>query len=338
MVSIKTIAEECGVSIATVSKAINGHKDISDATRSLVCETAKRLGYMPNSQARALKTNKSYLIGVLLADKAENGLTHVYFSSVIDSFKREMEKSGYDIVFISEKIGDRTMSFYEHCLYRNVDGVLAACVDFNSRNVCELIESKIPLVAVDYEKKGVCSVVSDNKNGMSDLVSYIHSMGHRRIAYIFGEDAQVTSLRVNAYKNTLKMLGIEPDENYIRHGKYLDCVSSEILTRELLKLSHPPTCIIYPDDYCAISGMEVIKKYAKENNCNEISIAGYDGLLANRIKSLSLTTVRQDTYSMGVNAARLLKRVINKEDIPEDEMINLIRGFVINGKTVGRMP
>jgi len=337
MISIKTIAEECGVSIATVSKALNGHKDISEATRNFVCETAKRLGYMPNSQARALKTNKSYLIGVLLADKAENGLTHVYFSAVIDSFKREMEKSGYDIVFISEKIGDRTMSFYEHCLYRNVDGVLAACVDFDSESVQELIKSPVPLVAIDYEQKGVCSVASDNKSGIADLVNYIYNMGHRRIAYIYGDDSQVTSVRVNAYLNTLKMLGTQPDENYLRHGKYLDCLSAEALTLELMQLPTPPTCIIYPDDYCAISGLEVIKKYSQDSPYGRISVAGYDGLLANRIKSLSLTTIRQNTYSIGTNAARLLKRVIAKEDIPEDEMVNVVRGFVVNGQTVSRM-
>lgn len=338
MVSIKTIAEECGVSIATVSKSLNGHKDISEATRNFVCETAKRLGYMPNSQARALKTNKSYLIGVLLADKAANGLTHVFFSAVIDSFKREMERSGYDIVFISERIGDRTVSFYEHCLYRNVDGVLATCVDFYSDSVTELIKSPIPLVAIDYEQDGVCSIISDNKSGMSDLVNYIYSMGHRKIAYIYGEDAQVTSARVNAYLNTLRMLGIEPDENYLKHGKYLDCVLADTLTHELMQLPNPPTCIIYPDDYCAISGLEVIKNYAQTSPTGKVSVAGYDGIVANRFKSLALTTVRQDTYSMGTNAARLLKRIIAKENIPKDEMVNVVKGFVMIGQTVGRMP
>lgn len=337
MVSIKTIAEECGVSIATVSKSLNGHKDISEATRNFVCETAKRLGYLPNSQARALKTNRSYLIGVLLADKAESGLTHVYFSAVIDSFKREMEKSGYDIVFISEKIGDRTMSFYEHCLYRNVDGVLAACVDFESRSVQELIRSSVPLVAIDYTEDGLCSVVSDNRAGMSDLVNYIYSLGHRKIAYIYGDSAQVTSSRILAYKDTLNSLGIKPDENYLRQGKYFDCSCAEILTGNLLKLPNPPTCIIYPDDYCAISGMEVIKNMKGSMN-KEISVAGYDGLLAEKIKNLSLTTIKQDTYNIGINAGRLLKRVIAKEDIPQDEMVNVVKSFLVTGRTVGRMP
>lgn len=337
MVSLKTVAEECGVSVATVSKALNNHKDISEATRIFVCETAKRLGYLPNSQARALKTNKSYLIGVLLADKSGNGLTHMYFSSVLDSFKRQMEKSGYDIVFISGKIGDRTMSFYEHCLYRNVDGVLATCVDFDSDEVQELLRSDIPIVAVDYIKEGLCSVVSDNQCGMRELVKYIYRQGHRRVAYICGDDSQVTSVRLDSYINTLKMLGIAYDENYIRHGQYLNTDVSEILTKELIRLHNPPTCIIYPDDYCALSGLNVIKnKIGNKSVCN-ISVAGYDGIIPDKFKNLSLTTVKQDTYNIGKKAACLLTRIISKEDIPENEKVCVICGSVINGQTVARL-
>ena len=70
----------------------------------------------------------------------------------------------------------------------------------------------------------------------------------------------------------------------------------------------------------------------------EISVAGYDGLLAEKIKNLSLTTIKQDTYNIGINAGRLLKRVIAKEDIPQDEMVNVVKSFLVTGRTVGRMP
>ena len=88
MVSMKDVAVECGVSIATVSKALNDHSDISEETRRKVKEAANRLGYYPNSAARALKTNRSYNIGVLL----NNGLAHEYFAEVLESFKNEAEK------------------------------------------------------------------------------------------------------------------------------------------------------------------------------------------------------------------------------------------------------
>ena len=82
MVSLKTIAERCGVSTATVSKALNDHKDISEETKNRVKQTAQTLGYFPNAAARALKTNRSYNIGVLFEEEAGRGLTHVYFSGV----------------------------------------------------------------------------------------------------------------------------------------------------------------------------------------------------------------------------------------------------------------
>lgn len=92
MVSIKTIAEECGVSIATVSKALNNHSDVGVATKQLVCETAKRLGYLPNAQARALKTNKTYNIGVLLNDKAKSGLTLAIFQLFLMVLESRLRK------------------------------------------------------------------------------------------------------------------------------------------------------------------------------------------------------------------------------------------------------
>ena len=123
MASIKDIAKACGVSVATVSKALNGHNDISQATKEKVREAARQIGYMPNSAARALKTNRTYNLGVLFVDEAQSGLTHEFFAAVLDSFKRHAEGRGYDITFINHNIGHGHSSYLEHCRYRGVDGV-----------------------------------------------------------------------------------------------------------------------------------------------------------------------------------------------------------------------
>ena len=128
MASIKDIAKACGVSVATVSKALNGHNDISQATKEKVREAARQIGYMPNSAARALKTNRTYNLGVLFVDEAQSGLTHEFFAAVLDSFKRHAEGRGYDITFINHNIGHGHSSYLEHCRYRGVDGVIAACI------------------------------------------------------------------------------------------------------------------------------------------------------------------------------------------------------------------
>ena len=92
MSSLKDLARECGVSVATVSKALNGQHDISDATRARVREAAERLGYVPNMAARSMKTNRTYNLGVLFVDERQSGLGHEYFSAVLDSFKVRVER------------------------------------------------------------------------------------------------------------------------------------------------------------------------------------------------------------------------------------------------------
>ena len=101
MVSLKDISKACGVSVATVSKALNDHSDISQETKKHVREVAEKLGYRPNAAAQALKTNRTNNIGVLFVDEANSGLTHDYFNHVLDSFKRKAEDSGFDITFIN---------------------------------------------------------------------------------------------------------------------------------------------------------------------------------------------------------------------------------------------
>ena len=184
MVSLKTIAERCGVSTATVSKALNDHKDISEETKNRVKQTAEALGYFPNAAARALKTNRSYNIGVLFEEEAGRGLTHEYFSGVLNGLKIQAEKLGYDITFINTCFENRKMSYYEHCRYRNFEGVVIVCANFDDPDVIELMNSEIPVVTIDYVHHNCTAVTSNNIQGMEDLVKYIYSQGHRKIAYI----------------------------------------------------------------------------------------------------------------------------------------------------------
>ena len=127
MVSMKDIAAACHVSVATVSKALNGHRDISEETKLHIKKVAKDMGYFPNSVARALKTNKTSNIGVLFVEEAHSGLTHNYFSHLLDSFKVTAEAQGYDITFLNcNKQRKDRMSYLEHSRYRGFDGVVIA--------------------------------------------------------------------------------------------------------------------------------------------------------------------------------------------------------------------
>ncbi len=335
MISMKDIAKECGVSIATVSKALNDHSDIGKATKQLVCDTAKRLGYLPNLSARALKTNRTYNLGVLFVEGDSSGLTHDYFSHILNSFKVTAEDKGYDITFIGRKTAASYMTYYEHSLYRGIDGVVIANVTFDNSEVIELVNGRVPVVTIDYLFNNRTAVMSDNTLGMRQLVSYIHSLGHERIAFICGNNTEVTKLRVQSFMDTMKEYGLDVPPEYLKRGAYRDVEITSRYTAELLSLKERPTCIIYPDDYAAIGGINMIKSFGLSIP-DDISIAGYDGLNIAKILEPKLTTIEQDVESIGREAALSLIKQIEDPDNYKVEKI-ILPSKLLTGGSVKRL-
>jgi len=335
MISIKDISKRCGVSVATVSKALNNQSDISEETKKMVKRVADEMGYMPNASARALRTKRSHSIGVLFVDEAGSGLTHEFFSHVLNAFKTAAESRGYDLVFINRKIGDRSMTYLEHCRYRGVDGVVMACIDFYDKEVIDLVKSELAVVTIDYVFNDKISVISDNVKGMAELVTYIYEMGHRRIAYIHGEPSTVTQARLSSFYRTLEDFGESVPDEYVRQGLYHDLESTKRLTKELLELPQPPTCIIYPDDFAAMGGVRVIREKGLSIP-EDISVAGYDGVRLAKVMTPELTTIVQDAKGMGMLAAEKLIELIEH---PKSTVIEhvVVEGKVFPGKSVKKL-
>ena len=333
MVSMKDIAAACGVSVATVSKALNDHSDIGEETKQHIKEVARTMGYSPNSLARALKTNRTYNIGVLFVDDDQSGLTHDYFSFVLDSFKQAVEEKGYDITFINN--GRDNMSYLEHCKYRGFDGVMIACVDFYDPQVVELVRSNIPLVTIDHVFNNRISVMSDNVGGMQQLVEYAYAKGHRRIAYIHGQDSAVTRERLVSFYHTAEKLGLEVPDEYVKEAPYRDSTGTGKRTKELLELKNPPTCILYPDDFACLGGLNAIAELELRIP-EDISVIGYDGIRISRHLSPKLTTLKQDTKSIGRIAG---EKLISLIEHPKSTLIEqiVIKGEVYEGGTVARI-
>ena len=330
MVSMKDIAKRCGVSVATVSKALNGQPDIGGETRARIAAVAEEMGYMTNSAARALKTNRTYHLGVLFVDERQSGLSHEYFSTVLESFKVEAESHGYDITFINHNVGGRPTTYLQHCLYRGVDGVVIACVDFNDPGVRELVDSGIPLVTIDHVFNNRLAVVSDNVEGLSELVRYVYGKGHRRIAFLHGQHTAVTENRLIGFYRACEELGLEIPPEYVRECAYHDPDRCAQVTRELLALPERPSCILFPDDYSYIGGLNALNE-AGLRVPEDISVCGYDGIHLARV--LKLTTYSQDTKALGATAAAGLIRLIEH---PKTTLTDRIRipGSLLPGATV----
>lgn len=336
MVTIKDISQKCGVSTSTVSKVLNGYEEIGKETAELVRRTASEMGYFPNSAARQLKTNRSHNLGVLFVDKMQSGLAHEYFSGVLNSFKVEAERLGYDITFISENIGQSHMTFSEHCRYRHCDGVVIACVDFTAPDIQELINSNIPVVTIDHVYDNRTAILSDNIQGMHDLIHYIYSMGHRRIGYIYGDpNTSVTQKRMASFYRCCEELGLETPEEYVRPALYHNPNLSAVATREMLSLPKPPTCIMYPDDFSFVGGMNQIERMGLSIP-DDVSVVGYDGIYLSQVLRPKLTTMRQDTENLGREAAVQLVEAVEKSKRYVTQQI-LIKGELLEGESVARI-
>jgi LacI family transcriptional regulator/LacI family purine nucleotide synthesis repressor len=271
-----------------------------------------------------------------MVDESRSGLTHDYFVSILESFKVTAEKYGYDITFIngSKQRKDR-MTYLDCCRYKGVDGVFIACIDFMEPEVIELIKSELPIVTIDHIFNNKIAIVSDNVKGIADLVNYVYECGHRKIAFIHGKDtSMVTRARLSSFYKTTEELGLEIPEEYIREAPYRDTEKTAAVTGELLDLKKPPTCILFPDDFASIGGINEIKSRGLSIP-KDISVAGYDGIKVTKYINPLLTTINQATREMGHIAAEKLIELIEK---PKSTLIEhiIIPGELEKGASVGK--
>ena len=331
MITIKDISKECSVSPATVSKALNGYTDISEETRALVLETARRLHYVPNKAAQLLKTKQSHSIGVLFVDKTMSGLTHEYFSAVLDGLRIEAEKQGYDITLIGRSDEPGALSYVERCRQRGIDGVVIASVDFTNPAVRELALSGIPVVTIDYQYEGVCAIMSDNEEGPYELVKHLAELGHKRIAFIHGERTLVTEKRIEGYRRAMEEFHCDLREEYLVEGRYHDPESSGRATRTLMALDDRPTAILFSDDYSYLGGATELEKQGMRIP-DDISAVGYDGIYMSTVLRPRLTTWFQDAKAIGHASVERLIEVIDHPDTCSRESIK-VSGKMLKGCT-----
>lgn len=335
MVTLKDIARECKVSFSTVSKALKGSPEISIETTDFIKKKAQEMGYHPNIAARSLRTNRTYDIGVIFEDKTGAGFQHQYFATIISGIQKVAFQKGYEMTFVG---GDSTKNYdyYSHALARNYDGLAILSCDFTSSGITGLVKSEIPTVSLDYfYDLDHAAVMSDYTAGINELLEYVISMGHKKIAMIHGEKTWVTDERIQAFNKVCKAHGIDVPAEYFAEGLYHDPVTSSAATEVFLSLPEPPTCIFYPDDYAALGGIRELTSRGLTPG-KDISIVGYDGIALTSMMIPPLTTYEQNGETIGrVMAEALINKIENPENFePKKEMIT---GRLIKGGTVFKL-
>jgi LacI family transcriptional regulator len=171
---------------------------------------------------------------------------------------------------------------------------------------------------------------------MRDLVDYVTGMGHRRIAYIHGQmSSPVSRERVAAFYQAMEGHGIAVAPEYIKEARFLEPETAEKGTKELLQLSEPPTCILYPDDTALIGGLNAIRGMGLRIP-EDISVAGYDGTQYSQMLYPKVTTIQQDAARIGGEAASRLIGIIEKPKTALMERV-VVEGILIKGESVGRI-
>lgn len=212
--------------------------------------------------------------------------------------------------------------------------MIAACVQFDDPEVVELAYSNLPLVTVDHVFNNRAAVLSDNVDGIRQLVDQLTALGHERIAYHprRNSTAPLPKSVCSVSHRACAAHGITVPDEYVIAGTYRDAIGCAKATRQLLSLPQRPTAILFPDDFSAIGGVQAIREEGLLIP-RDISVAGYDGNLISQVMSPQLTTYRQDTEAMGKAAAELLIEEIEspRTALPEQR---LIAGSFARGESI----
>ncbi|MCD4712648.1 MAG: LacI family transcriptional regulator [Clostridiales bacterium] len=314
MVTIYDIAKRAGCASSTVSKALNNSNQVSKKRKEEIIALAKEMGYVPNSNARLLKTKNSWSIGILFSEDLNIGLEHHFFSGVLQEFKSYVEALGYEVTFVSKRVGAQSLTYLEWCKYKNIDGVLILTVDVDDTNLKELTESGIPIVTVDNGLINVPTIISDNFQGTRMALEYLMLKGAKHIAHIAGPMRSFSALeRLQGYKDTLENHTMTVDENLVVEAYNYDYNSGKNALLQLIKQnSGIPDAIYAASDDIALGAIIALKELGYEVP-KDVSVIGFDNIELTRYTSPSLTTVSQNKMMIGTEAAKHLIALINQE-------------------------
>jgi LacI family transcriptional regulator len=306
--TIRDIASSAGVSVATVSRVLNGRPDVKPETRELVLETMRAHSYSTNRSARGLARGRTNLIGITLPN------LHAEYFSVILSGAVDALYDGDMRCVICPTLHrvDREVSLLDRLMHGTTDGALIMLPE-SRRELGVLIRHSYPFVVVDPKRPlpdGVPAVSSAHFAGARDAVMHLIGLGHRRIAAITGPGSWVASIeRLHGYQAAMAGHGIIAPPEWIVESDFQLEGGYEAAGR-LLDLPNRPTAIFAFNDNMAFGAMQAIRErglYVPD----DVSLVGFDDAQAASIVSPPLTTVRQPLNEMGRHAAALLMRLMN---------------------------
>ncbi len=324
MATIKDIAKAAGVSVTTVSRALNGYSDVSERTRKKIKQIADDLSYSPNALARSLVMNKTKTIGLLVSGISREGAKDNIVFEVLTGVNEYCGHVDYDIVLFNTSSSQQKQKTYTQlCRERRVDGVVIQGIKNDDPYLMEVVESDIPCVLVDIPIQGdtVGYVATDNVAGAKEAVQHLVDLGHRQIGMINGHDrAFVSQERIQGYQDGLESNHLPYNEDLVYNGGFSEKQAEEAAV-SLLNTFPETSAIFCASDLMAFGVMRAAKRVGREVP-EELSIIGYDNIILSSYVTPSLTTISQDMFQIGYSAAGLLIDLLEGGNPPRSKIVS----------------
>lgn len=311
--TIKDIAKECGVSISTVSRVLNGRPDVREEVRQKVLDCMQRHNYIPNNTARDLVRTNSDTVGLVV-----RGVSNPFFTHIIKTIQQETDRAGYTLVMQQINSGEDEIkcgAIMER--EKKLRGLifLGGRSDYTEAEIALL---NVPFVSCSYTNNygnlpddRYSSVSIEDEETAFCAVEYLYRLGHRRIAALLSEkdDRSVSELRYSGYLKALKAHGLEPDDGLVTCAGSFTMPAAYRTTKELLERRDDFTALFCISDSMAIAAMRALKDCGRSVP-GDFSVIGIDGLEMAGYTDPRLTTLAQPMELMGQESVRTLVNLI----------------------------
>ena len=307
-ITIKDVAREAGVSIATVSNALNGSDVVQPKTREHVEEVAKRLHYIPNVNGRQLRAAQTHNIGLFITS-----MTGSYFADMADSIHYVCQKYGYELqIFIM----DENKSPLPRLQSQSIDGAIMMFGGLRDEEKKQLMKSMIPIVFMDQETAGrnISSVIYESFEHGRIAAEYLLGLGHRNLMHVYGVPNNYDSTqRLAGFEAALQEAGVPLKKENILSGRFERAAAYRSMHR-FLQEGHPlPDAVFAANDLSALGCIEALKEYGVRVP-EDISVLGCDDHILARYVTPGLTTIRTHMEELGVESAREVFRLIAEKE------------------------
>jgi LacI family transcriptional regulator len=329
-ITIREVADEAGVSIATVSRVLNGRGDVAPETRELVSRVIQERGYSANRSARGLSAGRTGLVGLLVPL-----VFPTYFASIVSGASEALYEHDLRVVLsLTGHEHDREVSLLDRLMHGLTDGALVVLPEESSEELADLLDDGYNFVVVDPRlplDERIPSVSAQHTSGATQAMRHLLGLGHRRIAAITGPNGWVaTEDRRRGYHAALAAAGILPDPALEIESNF-EIAGGADATDRLLDLPEPPTAIFAFNDNLAIGALQTARARGVRVP-QDLSVVGFDDSEHATIVSPALTTVRQPLAEMGRTAVSLLTRLLERQRF-ETLHLELATRLVIRAST-----